>query len=93
MFDNDIVRDILRRVVEAAQQQGGFDDAMARQIEEHVRRDWGGAEPYIATGLVDRLAERNDKIVALYDSGTRDVRMLATRFGLSVKQVRRIIDR
>lgn len=92
MFDADIVKDILRRVVLAAQRaEGGFSDAQALQIEQQVRQDWGGSEPYIAHGKESRLIERNDKIHALWDSGQRDVRMIASRFGLSTKQVRRII--
>ena len=92
MFDHDIVRDILRRVVEAAQQQGGFDDTLARQIEQQVRRDWGGSEAYIAV-RADRAAERAEKIQALWDSGERDVRMLATRFGVTTRRVRQIVGR
>lgn len=94
IFDDDIVRDILARVVQAAQGgQGGFTDAMAEQIERQVKADWGGSEPYIRHDVENRRIERNDKIVALWDSGQRDVRVLATRFGLSCKQVRRIVDR
>lgn len=93
-FSDDIVKDILRRVVEAAQSnQGGFGDALAEQIERQIRADWGGTEPYIAHGRVDRIIERNDKIIELWESGHRDVRTLASRFGLSTKQVRRIVGR
>ena len=91
MFDDDIVRDILRRAVEAAQFGGGFDDSMALQIEQQVRNDWGGANPYIAHGKEARIAARNEKIQAIWDSGNRDVKMLAARFGLSPKQIRRIV--
>lgn len=92
LFSDDIVRDILRRAVDAAQRNdGGFTDSLALQIERQVRADWGGTEPYIARGKEERLLERNEKIVALWDSGQRDVRVLACRFGLSSKQVRRIV--
>lgn len=94
MFSDDIVKDILRRVVEAAQRnEGGFCDALAEQIERQVRADWGGSEPYIAHGREERIIARNEKIQQLWDGGTRDVRMLAQRFGLSTKQVRRIVGR
>ena len=92
LFDDDIVRDILRRVIVAAQNAGGFDETLALQIERQVRADWGGAEPYIACGRNDQIAERNEKIVGLWQSGQRDPRLLATRFGLSVKQIRRIVS-
>ena len=88
------VRDILRRVVDVAQRnEGGFTDMLAEQIERQVRQDWGGTEPYIARGRSDRIIERNDKIIELWAGGQRDVRMLASRFGLSTKQVRRIVGR
>lgn len=94
IFSDDIVRDILARVVRAAQGgEGGFTDAMAEQIERQVREDWGTTRPYIAAAKVDKLAERNDKIGQLWDAGERDIRGLATRFGLSCKQVRRIVGR
>lgn len=94
MFDNDIVRDILRRAVEAAQRNdGGFDDALALQIERQVRQDWGGSEPYIAHGREERLAARNEKIQAIWDGGNKDASQLAVRFGLSQKQILRIVGR
>lgn len=93
LFSDDIVRDILARVVEAAQQHGGFDDMLAVQIEKQVRADWGGTEPYVAHGLQDRIAERNDKIQEVWDEGCHDVRQLAVRFRLSPKQIKRIVGR
>jgi len=92
LFDDDIVRDILRRVVRAAQQSGGFDDALAMQIERQVRAEWGGVETYIAVRS-DQAAARAEKIQALWDSGERDVRMLATRFGVTTRRVRQIVGR
>ena len=94
MFDNDIVRDILRRAVEAAQNNdGGLSDALAVQIERQVRQDWGGSEPYIAHGREERISARNEKIQTLWDSGSKDAGQLAARFGLSQKQIRRIVGR
>lgn len=92
MFDDDIVRDILRRVVEATRaHDGGFSDTLAIQIEQQVREEWGGCEPYIAHGKESRIISRNEKIQALWDSGNHDLKILSTRFGLSVKQLRRIL--
>lgn len=90
-LDGDIVRDILQRVVEAAQREGTFTERLAIQIEQQVRRDWGGTEPYIRQDLESRIISRNDKIIEAWDSGQKDVRTLAQRFGLSPKQVRRIV--
>ena len=92
LFDDDIVRDILRRVVRAAQDSGGFDDALAAQIERQVRADWGGVETYIAV-RADSATARAEKIQQLWDSGERDVRMLASRFGITTRRVRQIVGR
>ena len=92
LFDDDILSDILRRVVRAAQQSGGFDEALAAQIERQVRDEWGGVETYIAVRS-DRAAARAEKIQELWDSGERDVRMLATRFGITTRRVRQIVGR
>lgn len=93
LFSEDIVRDILERVVRAAQSQGGFDEALAEQIERQVRADWGTQRPYIQAARDDRLIERNEKIRQLYEDRLYDIPSLATRFGLSTKQVRRIVGR
>ena len=89
ILDNDIVRDILRRCVDAAV----VDDRMALEIEREVRRDWGGDSPYIARkGSEEARQARNEKIYTLYwDQNIKDVAMLSTRFGLSMKQIRRIV--
>lgn len=93
IFSDDIIKDMLRRVIAASQQGGGgFTDAMAIQIEQQVRQDWGGTEPYIAHGVDQRRAVRNEKIhTAYWQGGQKDVRRLAQRFGLSEKQIRRIV--
>lgn len=91
LFGDDIVADILRRVIEMAQRDGGFDDNMARTIETQVRGDWGGERHYIPRTSEERRIERDDKILALWEQGLRDTRILATRFGISERQVRRIV--
>lgn len=94
MFDDDIVRDILRRAVAAAQRDGQFNDALAAKVEREARAHWGGLEHYVCKrGGASRIAERNDKIRDLYEAGELDVQGLSLRFGLSTKQVRRILDR
>ena len=90
---DDIVRDILRRVMESlsSTSESGFSDGMAVEIERQVRRDWGGERPYIAHDNDTRRAERDDKIRAAWQAGQHDVASLATRFGISSRQVRRIV--
>lgn len=92
MFSDDIVRDIFRRVVEAAQRSGGFDEQMAMLIEHQVRNDWGGQQVYMCRNPDGRRAERDAQIYSMYwDEGQRDVGRLAQRFGLSARQIRRIV--
>jgi Mor family transcriptional regulator len=94
LFDDDLVRDILARVVRAAQSgHGGFTDAMAEQIERQVRADWAGSDVHIPRVPAAARIKRDDTIAQLWDSGHHDIRGLAQRFGLSVKQIRRIIDK
>jgi Mor family transcriptional regulator len=92
-MSDDIVLDILNRVAEAVSRTGKFDEILADQIEQQVRQDWGGSDLYISHGQADRIARRNDKINAIWDGGNKDARALATRFGLSVKQILRIVGR
>lgn len=52
-LEDDIVQDILKRVVKHLQSSSGgtFSEQMAFQvmeIEPQIRRDWGGARPFIA---------------------------------------------
>ena len=91
IFSDDIVQDILARVVRAAQGGGGFNDAMAEQIERQVRADWGGERHYVAQDAESRRIARNDKIIADWENGTRDVQRLAQRYGLTPRQIRNIV--
>ena len=86
----DIVQDFMQRLAQLAPEVPA---QTLQRLEVGIRQDWGGTEPYIKHDLECRRIERNEKIQALWDQGQRDVRMIATRFGLSCKQVRRIVDR
>lgn len=92
-FSDDIVRDILQRVVEAAAEDGGFSNLLAAQIERQVRSEWGGSRPYIQHDRDSMRIERDEKIRVAWDSGQRDTRMLATRFGVSERQIRNILSK
>jgi Mor family transcriptional regulator len=93
ILDRDFVRDVLQRVLVVARGDGGLTADAVRHVEKEVRADWGGDMPYIAKGRADCIAERNDKIMAVWDSGQRDIRELALRFALSPKQIYRIVRR
>jgi Mor family transcriptional regulator len=92
-FSDDIVADILQRVVEAAANSsgGGFSESLASTIEKQVRADWGGSRPYVQRDRESLRIERDDKILAAWSEGQHDIQMLATRYGISVRQVRRIV--
>lgn len=90
MFDDDIVRDILRRAVEVAQRSGGFDEVMAVQIERQVRQDWAGERPYIASHAA---ADRAERVQKAWDDGEHNVARLAVRFGLTQRRILQILGR
>lgn len=90
MFDDDIVRDILRRAVEVAQRSGGFDEGMAVQIERQVRQDWAGERPYIASHTA---ADRAERVQQAWDGGERNITRLAVRFGVTPRRIRQIVGR
>lgn len=91
LFSDDIVRDILTRVLQASQQQGGFGEALAAQIERQVRADWGGDLVYVPKDAESRRIARNDKILADWQAGQRDIGRLSARYGLTPRQIRNIV--
>lgn len=90
-FSDDIVRDILQRVIDASAREGGFGESLAHQIERQVRQEWGGSKPYIPHDHESRRIVRDEKILSEWADGQHDTKQLATRFGLSERQVRRIV--
>lgn len=95
-MSDDIVSDILHRVVAAAPprlaQQLGL---QLTEIELQVRRDWGGERTYIARSKDDPKAReymtrRDAEIRRAYALG-ETARLLARRHGLSERHVRRIV--
>jgi len=91
LFSDDIVRDIFNRIIQAAQRQGGFDEAMAEQIERQVRADWGGDSVYVPKDAESRRLARNEKILADWQGGNRDIGRLSARYGLTPRQIRNIV--
>jgi Mor family transcriptional regulator len=89
---DDIIHDILQKVLTASQQNGGITQNIATQIEHKVRHDWAGSRPYIAHNKEELIAIRNEKIFSAYwDENQRDIKRLSIRFGISCRQIRRII--
>lgn len=56
-MNKDVLRDYLDRLIDAMQQQDGFDASLAREIEKQVRQEWAGERPLIRKDP-DREAKR-----------------------------------
>lgn len=91
MSENDLVSDILQRIVE---KRIKLSPKAKRDIEEEVRRDWGGERHYIAKvgecGRI-RLSERDQRIRDEHRRGEHE-KLLARRWGISPRRVRQIVN-
>jgi Mor family transcriptional regulator len=85
--ENDIIDDILRRVIAMAP---GFSEALAAQIDKEARAQWGGDRPYISLRRGDGRSTRNANIKRDYLAGER-VPLLERRYGLSARQIWNVI--
>lgn len=92
MFSDDLIRDILARVVRAAQRDGSFTESLADEIEQQVRRDWAGETAYIARSPAEARRQRDESIRQEWAQGNRDIRALSVRFRLSQRRIRQLID-
>lgn len=89
-FQDDIIDDILRRVIEMAP---AFSEALARQIAEEARREWAGERVrfyYIARRDDDMRSQRNEAIKRDYLAGER-LGLLSRRYGVSERRILQII--
>ncbi|WP_018869518.1 helix-turn-helix domain-containing protein [Thioalkalivibrio sp. ALgr3] len=82
----DIIRDAFQRI----EKELGVDPSRLQQIEQCLRDEWGRDTCYIATMEGQRIAERNRALVRDYMRGER-VPLLARRYGISARQVYRIL--
>jgi Mor family transcriptional regulator len=85
--DDDIVADILRRVLALAPQ---FNAELAQRIDREVRETWGGDRPYIARRAGEGTSARNDAIRRDHQAGER-TGLLCRRYGLTPRQIQRIL--
>lgn len=86
----DIVDDVLRRVIEMAPT---FSAALAKQIARQVRHDWAGDRArvcYIAKREDEVRSERNEAIKRDYRAGER-TGFLARRYGLTERRIQQIV--
>lgn len=89
-FQEDIIDDVLRRVIEMAPQ---FSAAMAKQIAREVRQDWAGEAArvcYIAKRNDELLSARNAAIRRDYLAGER-LGLLERRYGIGKRWILKII--
>jgi len=87
MAGNDIVADIIQRLADRLGADVFPPDVM-RSVESEIRRDWSG-DVYVPAS---KTHHRNTLILQRYREG-KDIEQLATRFGLSARRIRQIINR
>jgi Mor family transcriptional regulator len=85
--DNDLIDDVLRRVIEMAP---AFSAALAKEISQQVRQDWAGDLLYIAKNNTSMRGQRDLKIRRDWQMGER-LALLERRYGLSERRLRQII--
>lgn len=85
--ENDIIDDILRRVIALAP---GFSAAIAAQIEAEARKQWGGDRPYIGKRSGMGTSARNAAIKRDYLAGEH-FHLLERRYGLCRSRLNEII--
>lgn len=81
---------VLRLLDIIASCTGGFDEQLARQIEDQVRGEFGGGRIYIARERWTDKSSRDREIRAHSEAG-RSLGWLSVRYLLSRSQVRRIL--
>lgn len=85
--ENDIINDVLRRVIAMAP---GFSAVLAAQIDREARAKWGGDRPYIGTRSANSHSARNAAIKRDYLAGEH-FNLLERRYGLGRSRLWEII--
>lgn len=89
-FNDDIIDDVLRRVIEMAP---GFSAALAAQIARETRHEWAGDTArifYIARRDEGVRSLRNEAILRDYQQGER-LGLLERRYKLSKRHILRVL--
>lgn len=86
----DIVLDVLHRIVARL---GDVPANIPMEVEQEIRRDWGGDRPYIAKAGEVGKVERTRREAAIRDEHRRGahVNALARKWGLSIRRVQQIV--
>ena len=85
--ENDIIDDILRRVIAMAP---GFSAALAAQVDKQAREQWGGDRPYISIRRGAGSSSRNAAIKRDYLAGEH-IPLLERRYSLGRSRLWEII--
>ena len=88
--DNDLIDDVLRRVIEMAP---AFSAALAAQISKEVRREWAGESVrvcYIKSEARAYKSRRDEAIKRDWQRGER-LPLLERRYGISERRIRQIL--
>lgn len=90
---DDLIADILARIAEQCTPKM-LEKLDLSAVESGIRRDWGGERHYVARKGEEvraRLTERDERIRMQHRRGER-VPLLSRRWGLSERQIRRIVN-
>lgn len=85
--ENDIIDDILRRVIALAP---GFNAALAAQVDKAAREQWGGDRVYIGLRRGAGVSTRNAAIKRDYLAGEH-IPLLERRYKLSRARIWQVI--
>jgi hypothetical protein len=85
--EDDFLRVVLRLVMEAAP---SFSEAQAEQVEQQIRRDWGGERPFIAK-RGPMLVRVREKVLA--QVGTKPDVDVARENGISRRTMYRYLSK
>lgn len=86
----DIVLDVLQRIVARI---GDVPANIPIEVEQEIRRDWGGDRPYIAKAGEAGKIERTRREAAIRAEHHRGVHVnaLSRKWGLSIRRVQQIV--
>mgnify|MGYP001170062500 FL=1 len=88
----DIVRELITRILEASAREGSFTESMALEVERSFRRDFNGAECYVAERTETTIASARKQVVDSYLQG-QPVDQITRENGISRATLYRYLKR
>ena len=93
VIEQDIITDALKTVKAIVDKNNGVvDENSLAEADKIIRAKWWGDRPYIAKNAGEGSSERNNAIYRDYTIKGERICLLASRYGISRRQVERIID-